>query len=82
MFQDSLAEEVSLLLERVADDANSTWVPCSNATVTIEGCLQSVAGGRAAGAPGPCHSCAAQLALCLARLSVSCAFFLRPVPTQ
>ncbi|PRW58716.1 LDB19-like protein [Chlorella sorokiniana] len=44
LVQDSLAEEVSLLLERVADDANSTWVPCSNATVTIEGCLQSVAG--------------------------------------
>lgn len=42
--QDALAEEVSLLLVRVTEDANSTWVPCSNATITIEGCLQSVAG--------------------------------------
>ncbi|KAI7844543.1 hypothetical protein COHA_001901 [Chlorella ohadii] len=44
MLQDALAEEVSLLLVRVAEDANSTWVPCSNATITVEGCLQSVAG--------------------------------------
>lgn len=42
--QDALAGEVSLLLVQVTEDANSTWVPCSNATVTIEGCLQSVAG--------------------------------------
>lgn len=44
LVQDALAEEVSLLLVRVTEDANSTWVPCSNATITIEGCLQSVAG--------------------------------------
>lgn len=43
--QDALAEEVSLLLDQLAEGANSTWVPCSNATVTTEGCLQSVAGG-------------------------------------
>lgn len=57
--QDALAEEVSLLLDQLSEDSNSTWVPCSNATVTTEGCLQSVAGGcsgwrsTAAAVPAP-----------------------------
>ena len=46
LLQDALAQEISRFLDALYEDTNNTWVPCSNATVTTQGCSQEVAGGR------------------------------------